>query len=559
MTGGAVTRGAVAGGAVTPVRTDFDVRIPMPDGVQLSADLWRPDTDAPVHLVLARTPYNKNNATVARLGRLFSAHGFAFAMVDVRGRGDSDGAFVPYVSDGQDGADCIAWCAEQPWCSGQIATLGGSYGGLIQWLTALHRPPALKAMIAMVSPSDPFVEWPTGTSGPMMLSWHRMTAGRMRQHVDDIDWERVYGHLPLLTMDEAAGFRSDVWRENLSHPTLDEHWAPLQYQDRLGELDVPVLHISGWYDDEQVGTPRNFAAMVAGGAPGQQLLMGPWGHAVNTTSKLGEVDFGPGSLIDLDAYWLRWLDAQLDGGPWDDAPVRAFVMGVDEWRDLPQWPPAEMDVRPLYLRSDGAANSRLGNGRLTWDAPGDGEPDDAYDYAPERPVPFVTGITSAQLGGPDDYSGVELRGDVLVYTGEELAEPLQLIGPVTLVLHATSSAPDTDFTGKLLDVHPSGFAQRLCDGIVRARFREGMDAERLLEPGRAYAYEIDLWHTAHVFLPGHRLRVEVASSAFPKYDRNLNTGEPLATGTRTAVAHQVVHSDAARPSHLRCPVVPLEG
>lgn len=542
-----------------PPRISYDVRVPMRDGVELATDIWRPATDEPVHVVLGRTPYNKNNERAARFGKLFAGHGFAFAMQDVRGRGDSDGVFAPYVNDARDGCDTIAWLAEQHWCSGKVATVGGSYGGLIQWLTALHRPPALAAMIAMVSPSDPYVEFPTGTSGPMMLSWHRLTAGRVVQHVADVDWAAVYEHLPLLTMDEAAGFTSEHWRSAQAHPTLDEYWEPKRYQHRLAELDLPVLHVSGWYDDEQIGTPLNYAGMVAGGARGQQLLMGPWGHAVNTTAKLGEVDFGPHALIDLEAYWLRWLDAQLDGEPWGDEPVRLFVMGVNEWRDVSAWPPPGMELRPLHLRSGGAANSRLGDGRLTWEPPGDDEPDDRYDYSPERPVPFITGITSAQLGGPDDYSAVELRGDVLVYTSEPLTEPLELIGPIRMRLHATSSAPDTDFVARLLDVHPSGFAQRLIDGMVRARFRDGFDAERLIEPGRAYAYDIDLWNTAHVVKAGHRLRVEVTSSAFPKYDRNLNTGEPLATATRMELAHQVVHHDTARPSHLLLPVVPLPG
>ena len=538
------------------VRTEFNVRIPMRDGVELSADVWRAATDKPVHLVLARTPYNKNNPEVARMGRLFAGHGWAFAMVDVRGRGDSDGAFTPYSADGLDGVDVIAWFAEQPWCSGKVATIGGSYGGRIQWLTALHQPPALAAMIVMVTPSDPYVEFPTGTQGPMMLSWHRLTAGRMRQHVADVDWERVYSHLPLQTMDEAAGFRSETWREDQAHPTLDEFWQPLCYQQRLAELDVPVLHISGWYDDEQIGTPRNFASLVAAGARGQQLLMGPWGHHVNSTSKLGEVDFGRDALIDLDAYWLRWLDAQLDGKPWDDAPVRLFVMGTNTWHDDTSWPPADVQVQAWHLRSGGRANSRLGDGRLTPEAPGDDEADDHYDYDPQRPFPFLTEMTSAQLGGPDDYSGVELRGDVLVYSSEPLTEPLTVIGPVQLFLHATTSARDTDWTAKLLDVHPSGFAQRLTDSMVRARFREGMDREVVTEPGTSYEYEIDLWNLGHTFLPGHRIRVEVASSAFPKYDRNLNTGEPLATSTRSEIAHQTVHHDSARPSRLLLPVLP---
>ncbi|TAL18904.1 MAG: CocE/NonD family hydrolase, partial [Frankiales bacterium] len=237
----------------------------MRDGVELATDLWLPDRTGPVHAVLGRTPYNKNNERVSRLAALFTGAGFAFAMQDVRGRGDSDGSFRPYVHDAADGCDTIGWLAEQDWCSGKVATIGGSYGGLIQWLTALQQPAALAAMIVMVTPSDPYVEFPTGAQSPMMLSWHRLTAARMRQEVAGFDWASIYEHLPLLTMDEAAGIAAPHWREQLSHPTLDEFWEPKRYQGRLGELDLPVLHISGWYDDEQIGTPVNYAAMVAGG------------------------------------------------------------------------------------------------------------------------------------------------------------------------------------------------------------------------------------------------------------------------------------------------------
>lgn len=538
------------------VRTWYDVRVPVRDGLTLSADVWRPDTDEPVHVVLSRTPYVKNNERAARFGRLFASRGLAFVMMDVRGRGDSDGDFWPYVNDARDGVDVIAWLAEQEWCSASVATLGGSYGGLTQWLTAVQRPPALKAMIAIVSPSDPFVEFPTGTPVPMMLSWHRLTHGRVLQHVGDVDWDRVYRHLPLVTMDEAAGFVAPHWREQLSHPVLDEFWAPKQYQGRMHELDLPVLHISGWYDDEQVGTPVNFARMVAGGAAGQQLLMGPWGHAVNTVRQIGEVDFGtPSSTSRGTGCAGSTRSSTAHRG-------RTRPSGCSSWASTSG--ATARCGRPPTCRcgrctcaAAARANSRLGDGRLTWEAPADDEPDDRYDYFPERPVPFLTGVTSAQLGGPDDYSAVELRGDVLVYSTEPLGEPLQLIGPVSMVLHATTSAPDTDWVVRLLDVHPTGFAQRLTDGLVRARYRDGFYAERLLEPGVANEYQVDLWHTAHVFLPGHRLRVEVTSSAFPKYDRNLNTGEPLATSTRMETAHQVVHHDAARPSRLLCPVVPL--
>ncbi len=278
----------------------FNVRIPLREGITLSADLVLPKV-LPAPVVVVRTPYGKAGKRQSQRGDQFAKAGYACMHADVRGRGDSEGVFQPYRNDGPDGAEVIAWAAAQDWCTGDVATLGGSYGGRIQWLTALERPPALRAMVCLVTPSDPFVEWPTGLPTPMHIHWFRMTDGRMPQFTEDVDWMEVYRHRPLLTMDEAAGFASPQWREELRHRTLDEWWEPVRYQHRIGEVDVPVLHISGWYDDEQIGTPANFAAMVAAGRSGQRLLMGPWGHAVNTTRMLGEVDFGPDALIDLDA------------------------------------------------------------------------------------------------------------------------------------------------------------------------------------------------------------------------------------------------------------------
>jgi putative CocE/NonD family hydrolase len=349
-------------------------------------------------------------------------------------------------------------------------------------------------MVCVVTPSDPFVEWPTGLPTPMHINWFRLTDARMPQFLDDVDWMAVYRHRPLLTMDEAAGFVSPGWREELRHRTLDQWWEPVRYQHRIGEIDVPVLHISGWYDDEQIGTPANFAAMVAAGRSGQRLLMGPWGHAVNTTRTLGEVDFGPDALIDLDAHIVAFLDEhvrKIRPGP-PPAPVRIFVMGANEWRDAQAWPPAGAPSHVFHLSSDGHANGRLGDGRLAGSAVAREEPPDEWTHDPGRPVPFLTDQSSAQIGGPDDYYAIESRGDVLVFTGDPLPEPLEVIGPVRLVAHVETSAADTDVTAKLLDVHPGGFAQRLCDGVVRLRYRDGFDAERPVTPGEVYEVEICL-------------------------------------------------------------------
>ena len=529
----------------------FNVRIPLREGITLSADLALPGT-LPAPVVVVRTPYGKAGERQSQRGAAFAKAGYACMHVDVRGRGDSDGAFEPYRHDGPDGAEVIAWSAAQGWCNGGVATLGGSYGARIQWLTALERPPALRAMVCMVTPSDPFVEWPTGLPTPMHINWLRLTDGRMPQFTEDVDWMEVYRHRPMLTMDEAAGFSSPLWREELRHRTLDEWWEPVRYQHRIGEIDVPVLHVSGWYDDEQIGTPANFARMVAAGRSGQRLLMGPWGHQVNTTRKLGEVDFGPDALIDLDAYTLAFLDEHVRGIEPDppQAPVRIFVMGANEWRDAPAWPPPGAPSTVFHLSSDGHANSRFGDGRLVPAAVTAEQPPDEWAHDPDRPVPFITEQSSTQIGGPDDYHGVESRGDVLVFTSDPLAEPLEIIGPVKVIAHVATSAADTDITAKLLDVHPGGFAQRLCDGITRLRYRNGFGAELPVTPGEPYEVEIRMWDTCVRLDAGHRLRVEIASSAFPKFDVNLGTGGDMITETEGVIAANRLWHTPSRPSRL---------
>jgi putative CocE/NonD family hydrolase len=371
----------------------------------------------------------------------------------------------------------------------------------------------------------------------------------------------VYRHRPLIEMDGAAGFRSALWREECRHQTLDEWWEPLRYQHRIGEVDVPVLHISGWYDDEEIGTPANFAAMTAAGRAGQRLLMGPWGHQVNADRRLGELDFGHHAVIDLDATMTGFLEEAVRGR----APVESrdavslFLMGANEWLDLSGWPPPGSFERSLFLRSDGHANSRFGDGRLVEVPASDESLVDEWMHDPSRPVPFITAASSAQIGGPDDYAGIEARGDVLVYTGEPLTEPLDVVGPVRLVAHVATSAADTDLCAKLLDVHPDGFAQRLCDGLVRLRYRAGHGKALPVEPGVVYEVEVVMWDTAHRFLPGHRVRLEVASSAHPKFAVNLGTGGDEAEAREGVIANNLLHHSATRPSRLVLTVMPSVG
>jgi uncharacterized protein len=565
--------------ADTP-RIAFGIRVPMRDGVTLAADVYLPPLAAGEAdrwpIILTRTPYLKSNEAFLETARYYTGQGYALVAMDVRGRGDSDGIFVPYVNDGPDGYDAIEWLAAQPWATGAVGTIGGSYPGCIQWLTALEQPPHLRAMIVAVTPSDPFVENPTGEHSPMDMCWLHFVSGRTLQPMAAVNWEAVYTHLPLLTLDERAGQTNAHWRNDLAHPQLDDYWQPRRYQNAFERVNVPTLHVSGWYDDEQIGTPLNFIGMTTRGATpearaSQRLLMGPWGHQINTKSKLGEVDFGPQALIDLRGEHVRWFDrwlkeateAKSSDNSADatlaeekaDAPVRIFVMGANEWRDEREWPLARTQWTRYYLHSGGQANSRFGDGTLSPISP-DAEPTDGYRYDPARPVPFLTEPTSSQIGGPDDYAAVERRDDVLVYVTEPLAEDVEVVGPISVDLYAASSAPDTDFTAMLTDVWPTGFVQRLCDGIVRARFREGMASPTLIEPGKVYRYTIDCWNTAQVFKEGHRIGLMLSSSAFPKFARNLNTGAPLGQTSEMAVAEQVIYHDAEHPSAIILPIIP---
>lgn len=543
----------------------FNVRVPLRDGVTLSADVYLPDDPGPHVAIVTRTPYNKNTPEAYAKGRAMAARGYAFVWMDVRGRGDSDGTFVAFRGEGLDGYDAVEWAAAQDWCNGDVATWGWSYSSYSQWLTALEQPPHLRAMITYGSPQDPYPigEWPTGTHPPVMLTWCRFVDGRMVQHIDPFDWPAVYQRLPIIEQDELAGFRSEYWREDHRHPTLDEYWEPMRYSHRIAELDVPVLHVTGWYDDG-AGTYRNFERMSSSAASkrarlAQTLIVGPWIHEPNKDRRIGELDFGPHAIVDLDAIEKVWLDRWVRGveAAAGGARVRIFVMGPNEWRDEQEWPLARAQYTAYHL-GGGNANSRFGDGELSLDAPAE-EASDTYLYDPLRPVPYIYDPVWFQIGGPDDYSAIEQRGDVLVYTSEPITAPLEVTGPVQAVIHAASSARDTDFAVKLLDVHPNGFSQRLCDGIVRGRFRNGLEREDLMDPHETYRLEVDLWYTCHVFQAGHRIRIEIASSAFPKYAVNTNTGNDLATDSATVIAENTIRHGGQYDSHVTLPVVAPAG
>jgi hypothetical protein len=550
-----------AAAPASAVKIIIGARIPMRDGVTLSANIFRPDKPGKFPVIVLRTPYGKNSPSQFGYGRYFVENGYVYIVEDSRGRHDSDGTFHAMHDEAEDGYDTIEWAAAQPWSDGSVGTWGGSYGGENQWMAATSRPPHLKTMAVLVSPPGPFYNIPFqyGALTIMILDWAIGVSDRDSQRSNELGLDKVIRKLPLATLDElAAGRPIYLWKSYFAHPTYDDYWKFVDFERHYDRIDLPVLHISGWYDDDQPGTFRNFTAMRRLGRKGQKLLVGPWPHAVNSVTKMGILDFGESSKIDLQGTSRRWFDRWLKGvtnGVDDEPPVRVFIMGANAWRDESDWPLPGTQWTKYYFHSGGKANSLSGDGVLS-PAPPKKEPADEYVYDPADATPFIMRPSSSQVGGPDDYRPVGERKDVLVYTTPPLDEDMEITGPLSVKLFAASSAPDTDWNAMLMDVYPDGYALRLNDGVVRASFRESFEKPSPIEPGKIYEYTIDCWATSMLIRKGHRLRVHIASAAFPKFDRNLNTGHPFGQDGEMQTARQTVFHDAKHPSHIVLPVIP---
>lgn len=536
----------------------FNVPVRMRDGVCLSADISHPDGGGPFPAIIHRTPYNAGFS-----GFRDVEAGYAVVMQDCRGRHDSDGQFAPF-REAEDGYDTLAWVRGQAWCDGRLGMIGGSYTASTQLAAAWMNPPGLKAITPRVMGRDPFKDmlYQNGVFNlALCTGWGFGVSGRTSQGGVGIDWPRIFRHLPLITMAEEAGYQLPYFREWLSHPVHDKYWAELSVEAHYARFNLPILHMGGWYDLYGDGLLRNYAGIRKHGGPvaraHQKLIVGPWGHGLNTRS-FGQLDFGSQAVTDLDGMEARWLERwvlEKANGIDNEPPVRIFVMGTNVWRDEREWPLARARELALRLASGGRANSLHGDGLLAADPP-QGAVTDTYVYHPENPVPIAGGCVLGPCAGPQDHAPIERRDDVLVFTGPELREPLEVTGFVKTILHVASDAVDTDFIARLCDVHPDGRSIILSDGIIRTRFREGLDREVMMEPGRIYELEIEMNATSNTFLPGHRVRLEITSSCFPRFNRNLNTGEPIATGTRMQCARQTIHHSRAHPSRLILPVIP---
>jgi hypothetical protein len=549
------------------VRQDFGVMVPMRDGVKLAADVWRPASPGKYPVILIRLPYMKTAGFLDadKLGPWFATRGYAVVVQDVRGRGDSEGEFGFFFADAADGFDSIEWLAAEPWSDGRVGMMGVSYLGTVQWLAARERPPHLACIAPTAAAGRYFDELPY-TGGAFVFSWAlgwiNGTSGRQSQdpNVTDQDLRRALAHRPILAADSVYGRIMPLYRDFLEHPTMDAWWKRIQFAPGdFGRISIPVLHVTGWFDGDQPGAMFYWRGMQEGSAARdkQFLLVGPWLHVQTFRGgerRVGEMELGPESVVDNKAIHLAFFDWCLKGAaPMFDFPrARVYVTGLNRWKDFDAYPPKQVTERPLYLHSGGRANSIAGDGRLTWDPPA-AEPPDRYTYDPKQPVP----TNSDDEAWARDQRAVERRDDVLVFTGDALTEPVEIIGSVTATVHAATDARDTDFLAKLVDVYPDGRAVLLGSriGIRRARYRHGYEREELLTPNQVEAYRIELFDIAHSFQPGHRIRVEISSSAAPMYNPNQNTGNPVATDTEWKVARQTVYHDRARASAITLPVV----
>jgi len=541
--------------------------VPMRDGVVLRADVFRPESAAPGPALLLRTPYDRSVRLIPLSGidpeRAVEA-GYAVVCQDVRGLFESEGDFYTFVTEGLDGFDSVEWVAAQPWCDGAVGMVGRSYSATCQWLAASERPPHLRAICPVVTGSDFYRGW-VYQGGAFHLGfnifWNWMMSGKQQRAASAP--EELFRHLPLRTVPLPDPEWSRFYYDWLEHPTESEFWSQHSVNRRYPRIEAPALNVGGWFDVFLGGTLENFVRMRREGGSdaaraGQRLLVGPWAHG-STYGLFPDHSFdlhGPDGAIDFTERQLRFFDRHLRGVTEEDdePPVRLFVMGANRWRDEDDWPLARARPTAWYLHADGG---------LSAEPPRDESPD-TFVYDPDDPAPTIGGATSLPPklmkanAGPLDQRALEERADVLVYTSEPLPRPLEVTGPLLATVYAATDAPDTDFVVKLTEVWPDGRSLLLTEGVLRARYRDGFDQARPVEPGAVHAYTIDLVATANVFAAGNRIRVLVTSSSFPRFDRNTNTGNEIGTDTADDLraARQTIFHDGGHPSHVVLPVVP---
>jgi putative CocE/NonD family hydrolase len=542
------------------------------DGVILRADVYRPKAEGKFPVLINCTPYDKRHPLYIPDGIASAQRGYVYITEDARGRFDSQGEWYPFKYEGQDGYDTVEWAATLPYSNGKVAMTGISYVAVPQLLTAIAAPPHLVAIYPGITGSNYHANWIyQGGAFSQLFSreWAAQfaiadLAKRLKAAVTPLDSRQSPNEYPLVKVGSTKDL-GPYYYDWVAHPRYDAYWKQWSIEEYYEQIKVPALHIGAWYDLFMPGPLRNYQGIKEHGGSlearnGQRLVIFPGGHAGWSSSKVGEVDFGNGAIFDFTEYGLSWFDwviKGIDNGMGREKPVKLFVMGRNIWREEDDWPLARAKNTRYYLHSRGHANTLRGDGWLDGNGPAT-ESRDEYVYDPDDPVPTHGGATGGGPGiaGPRDQRAVEGRPDVLVYTTPPFDRDTEVTGPVSLEIFVSSSAVDTDFTTKLVDVWPSGFAQNLCDGILRARYRNSMEKAELMKPGQIYKLIIDLSATSNVFLTGHKLRLQLTSSDFPRFDRNLNTAADPESAASSVKATNVIYHDLDHPSALVVPVIP---
>lgn len=546
------------------VQIEYDVPILMRDGVRLFANIYRPRVEGRFPVVLIRMPYGKDEfyCYMPAHGHYWARKGYVCVIQDVRGKYASEGLFEPFINEGQDGWDTLDWVAAQPWCDGSIGMTGESYYGYTQWAVARLGHPNLKCIVPGNTAANIYGVW-------FFVNhvWCMQTMGLWSITMNHRRFSNYYrvntAHLPLNEMDSDAGLDCSDFKTWVTSPERNAVWDRINVDQDYAKITIPVLNWGGWYDTFLKGTIDDWMGMRAY-APddhvrqNQWLILSPNDHEMTPwrTGRIGRLAIGPDAWTYdfIQRFFDRYLKGLTHRLPDEEGRVKLFVMGTNTWRTETEWPLARTVYTPFYLHSRGQANSLHGDGTLDTRAPLD-EPVDVYTYDPAHPVSVSRDTDLWNLAWElKDRRLAEARADVLVYTSEPLTADLEVTGPIKLVLYASSSAPDTDFTATLVDVFADGYAHLVQEGIIRARYHSGKLA--FIQPGQVYRFEIDLWATSYVFLAGQRLRIEVSSSNFDRFDRNLNTTEPTGQGVEIATAQQTIYHSTNYPSHILLPVIP---
>jgi putative CocE/NonD family hydrolase len=574
------------------IKVEYGVPAKMRDGITLFADVYRPDVNVDLPVLLLRTPYDKSMAqtTVFLNPAWYARYGYIVIVQDCRGRYSSEGNWCPYDAEVADGHDSVEWAADLGGSNGSVAMYGFSYPGAIQLQAASTQPRGLKTIVPAMTASDFYDGWTYeggALSQAFVQSWILYLAQDTARRAGDFDqqkllWEdfmelpSAYWKTPINKAVRDADKYAPYYLDWLKHDTYDEYWSKKSIRNYLPKISIPVLHIGGWYDIFISGTIRNYIELnklaAADKTRGQQkLVIGPW-HHLPWQQQVGSSDFGEKARNNVNLLQLKWLDQHLrdaepvadDGSSFnadsDDANVSVFVLNLNEWKSLNEWPPANAAEKNLYLHSGGRANSLSGDGTLSQIEPGQ-EPWDAYLYDPSSPVVSSGGHSCCfeELApmGPNSQRKNEMRNDVLVYTSEVLNEDVTVMGLVRLKLFASTTAVDTDFSAVLTDVSENGYSMNIVNTILRASRRESLSEPISVEPNKVYEYNIELGWTAAMFKAGHRIRIDIASSNFPHHGRTPNSNQHPSEADLNdwKVARQTIHHDSQYPSHIILPVV----